>query len=100
MNAENPLPLVSESECNPVPVFNCHVIMGKPDESGRFTGRTANLSGITATGYSERDVLTSLTKQFKDLVAKHSAAQTSSPWVQPSEIPGPGEVERFIPVHL
>ena len=100
MNEDNSLPLVSESECNPVPVFNCHIILTKPDDSGRIHGRTANLGEITASGFSERDVLTSLMKQFKTIVQQHTQANTAIPWIQPAETPQENEVERFIPVHL
>jgi hypothetical protein len=100
MTNDNSLPLLSESDCNPVPVFNCHIILSKPDNDGRIQGRTANLGGIAAAGTSERDVLTSLMKQFKAIVQQHSRNNTPIPWVQPSELPGDNEVERFIPVHL
>ena len=100
MNDDNSLPLIAESDCSPVPVFNCHIILTKPDESGRIQGRSANLGGITASGSSERDVLTSLMKQFKAVVLQHTKSGTAVPWIQPAEVPQDDEVERFIPVHL
>lgn len=100
MNDPKPLPLISDAEINPVPVFNCQVILGKPDQSGRFHGRVANLAGISATGFSERDVLTSIMKQFKAAVKEYHESKTTIPFVEPPEVPGPDEAERFIPVHL
>lgn len=100
MNNQNPLPLIATSDCSPVPVFNCQVILSKPDETGKRTGRVANLAGMTAQGYSERDVLTSITKQFKAKMKEYAAAGQQAPFVDPPELPLAGEVERFIPVHL
>ena len=65
MTDQNPLPLIPDSELNPVPVFNCQVILSKPDDAGRVKGRVANLGGISAEGFSERDVLTAIMKKFK-----------------------------------
>lgn len=100
MNDPKPLPLISDAEINPVPVFDCQVILSKPDESGRFHGRVANLAGISAMGFSERDVLTSIMKQFKAAVKEHHESKTAIPFVEPPEVPSSEEVARFIPVHL
>lgn len=100
MNEKSPLPLISVADCNPIPVFNCMVILTQPDQHGRRHGRVANLAGITASGTSERDILTSIMKQFKAVVQKYSQDQQPIPFVDPPEKPKPGEVERFIPVHL
>jgi predicted RNase H-like HicB family nuclease len=100
MNDKSPLPLVSVADCNPVPVFNCQIILTQPDEHGRRHGRVANLAEISAAGNSERDVLTALMKQFKAVVQQLHQNQKPIPWIDPPEKPGPGEVERFIPVHL
>jgi hypothetical protein len=100
MNDSNSLPLISENDCSPVPVFNCLVILTTPDENGRRRGRVANLQGISAEGTSERDILASLMKSFKASVQKYSQSEQQIPWIDPPESPAPGEVERFIPVHL
>jgi len=100
MNNQNSLPLISTSDCSPVPVFNCQVILSKPDASGKRTGRVANLASMTAQGFSERDILTSITKQFKASMKKYADAGQQAPFVDPPESPQAGEVERFIPVHL
>jgi hypothetical protein len=100
MNNQKPLPLISTSDCSPVPVFNCQVILSKPDDAGKRTGRVANLAGITAEGHSERDVLSSIKKQFKAAMQEYAKAQQAAPFLDPPELPQPGEVERFLPVHL
>ena len=98
MSDSDSLPLVSESDCAPVPVFNCIIILDK--SGGRVAGRVANLSGISIDGNNERDVLTALTKKFKQTVMALSAEQNTIPWIDPPEKPQAHEVERFIPVHL
>jgi hypothetical protein len=100
MSDSNSLPLISVNDCSPVPVFNCLVILGKPDENGRRRGRVANLQGITAEGTSERDVMAALMKSFKACLQKYTEASEDIPWIDPPESPAAGEVERFIPVHL
>ena len=99
MTDSDSLPLISQADCQPVPVFSCHVILNR-DASGRLTGRVANLSGITAEGTSERDVLKAITKQFK--AAAQSCVENNQPlpFSEPAEQPQAGEFERFIPVHL
>ncbi|HIF00676.1 MAG: hypothetical protein ABGZ53_29565 [Fuerstiella sp.] len=94
----SPLPLISESDCNPVPVFSCHVILSKADD-GQLSGRVANLDGIVVKGSSERDVLRAIVKQFKAAVQKYSASNEEIPW-RDSPAPAADEFERFIPVHL
>ena len=100
MTDSNPLNLISEAELNPVPVFNCIVILEKPDDKGCRTGRVANLGGISSTGFSERDILTAIVKKFKASVQEYSANNQEIPWIEPPQKPSDGEVQRFIPVHL
>lgn len=100
MTDSNDLPVLTPQDLNPVPVFSCHVILGAPDQRGTIAGRTANLPDISAHGATERDVLTSLMKQFKDTVGGLHERGESIPFLDPPESPGEGEVERFIPVHL
>lgn len=100
MTDSDPLPLISADEMNPVPVFSCHVILGKPGSDGKSTGRVANLDGITATGSSEREILTAIMKQFRAVVTEYTRESRQIPFRQPPEQPAEGEVERFIPVHL
>ena len=55
---------------------------------------------ISAEGNTERDVLLQLTKRFKSIVQEFSQKQQSIPWIDPPEAPRPGEMQRFIPIHL
>ena len=94
----SPLPLISESDCNPVPVFSCHVILTHVGD-GQLSGRVANLDGIVVNGASERDVLKAIVREFKAVVQKYSETDTEVPWLD-AAAPELGELERFIPVHL
>jgi len=94
----SPLPLISESDCNPVPVFSCHVIL-TPAGDGQLSGRVANLDGIVVSGASERDVLKAIVREFKAVVQKYSETNREVPWLD-AAAPEVGEFERFIPVHL
>ena len=98
MSSSDPLPLISQSDCNPVPVFNCHVILRQLD--GKVYAKTANLAGIEAEGTSERDVLMAITRQFKDAVKSHHDSAGDIPWIEPPAKANAEEYERFIPVHL
>lgn len=100
MTDSNSLPLISEAELNPVPVFNCIVILEKPDADGQRMGRVANLGGITSKGSSERDILTAIVKKFKAAVQEYTAKNQAIPWIDPPQKPEAGEAQRFIPVHL
>lgn len=100
MNDPNPLNLIPEGELNPVPVFSCIVILGRPDDSGAREARVANLPGITAHGASERDLLTAIMKKFRAACQDYTSKGAEIPWREPPETPGEGESQRFIPVHL
>ena len=98
------LPQLSESSCgsglSSVPVFNCIAILSPISGSTKLAGRIANLEGISAEGNTEREVLLQLTKRFKSIVQEFSQKQQSIPWIDPPEAPRPGEMQRFIPIHL
>lgn len=96
----NPLHVASQSDCNPIPVFTCHVILSTDPTTGRVTGIVANLDNLAAEGTSERDVLLAVTGKFKALIKKHVADSKDIPWVDPPATAVSGESERFIPVHL
>lgn len=100
MADSEPLPQVSISDCNPVPVFNCHIAMKRDPSSGRITGRVANLHGLEASGTSERDILKSLARQFKDAVQKQMESETGSVDLIESPVIEDDEFERFLPIHL
>lgn len=102
--ASESLPQLTDSTCGSgltsVPVFNCVVILTPVPGGTRLIGRIANLAGISAEGNTERDVLIQLTKRFKATIQEYSLRQQPIPWVDPPENPGPGEMQRFIPIHL
>ena len=101
MTDSNPLWLISDAELNPVPVFNCIVILSKPDPDGRRKGRVANLPGeIQFSGFGEREILTAIVKKFKAAVQDYRARNQQIPWIDPPPTPVTGESQRFIPVHL
>jgi predicted RNase H-like HicB family nuclease len=100
MSENDSLPLISGSDCSPVPVFNCQIILHRNETAGQIVGRVANLGGITAKGSTERDVLMQITKVFRLQVQTLTQEKTPIPWIDPPEQPGPGEVERFVPIHL
>jgi len=100
MSEDDSLPLISGSDCSPVPVFNCQIILRHNEPGQQIVGRVANLPGITAKGFTERDVLMQITKIFKLQVQTLTQEKTPIPWIDPPEKPGPDEVERFVPIHL
>lgn len=82
-----------------VPVFDCHVILSVPDATGLIAARVANLPEITASARSERELLRSIVTQFKAAVIRYHQSG-AIPWQNPPLAAGPGESERWIPVHL
>jgi hypothetical protein len=64
------------------------------------TGRVANLTGIEASGSSERDVLIKVTREFKSRVFKMFEEGQEIPWVDPPQPPMENEQVRSVPVHL
>lgn len=101
MTDSNPLRLISDAELNPVPVFNCIIILSKPDSEGRRTGRVANLEGdLSVAGTGEREILTTIVKKFKAIVVDCTNQKQAIPWIEPPETPAQGESQRFVPVHL
>jgi hypothetical protein len=95
-NSDNNLPLTN----NPVPVFDCHVIVAPADEKGVVRVRSATLPDLTASGLTERDALLAIVKSFKEFVRPFSERAERIPFAELPEVPGPGESERWIPVHL
>ena len=83
-----------------VPVFNCIVILSRDATTARLKGRIANLADISADGNAERELLMALTKRFKAIVSDCVQNQRAIPWIDPPEQPAPGEMQRFIPIHL
>ena len=104
MSTSSPLPQASESSCGTggasVPVFNCIVILTRDAKTGRMSARIANLTGFTAEGNAERELLMLLTKRFKAFLQDCLQHNREIPWIDPAEAPLAGEQQRFIPVHL
>lgn len=104
MSSPKFLPQAKDSSCGTggasVPVFNCIVILNRDTTTDRLTARVANLTGITAEGNAERELLMLLTKRFKSYVQECLQSNRAIPWIDPPESPEPGEQQRFIPVHL
>lgn len=99
MATNDPLPQISIGDCSPVPVFNCHIAVKKDAISGGISGRVANFPGIEAAGTSERDILQSLARQFKQAVEKLHQANEPIPLIDDPLIL-PDESQRFLPIHL
>lgn len=84
-----------------VPVYDCHVLLRRPSQSGEtFVARCAAAPEITAEGATEREVLQSLVIRFKYFVQEHRSLGQPIPWHIPEQTPEPGEVERWVSVHL
>lgn len=83
-----------------VPVFDCHVILTPPGQSGEvFRARVANLSQISAAAATERDCLRQIVEQFKSFLKAALQSSDEIEW-EPAQTPATGETERWIPVHL
>jgi len=81
------------------PVFSCTIYVRQNDD-GTVSGRVANLAGLTASGASERDVLSRLSREFKTQVMGLHQDGKEIPWI---DSPTPAESDervRSIPVHL
>ncbi len=83
-----------------MPVYNCLVILVRDPQTGRASGRVANLAGISGEASSERDLLFLLTRRFREQLQLCVREGRAISWVDPAEVPGPGEQQRFIPIHL
>lgn len=92
------LPVVSPPD--PVPVYDCHVILSGPDAHGRLTGRVTTLPGLQAAAASERALLTELVRQFKQVLVDCRTAGRPVPWIAHPDAPRGDERQRWIPVHL
>lgn len=94
-----PPPLSLGPVSSNIPVFNCivHVLR---DSDGTVSARVANLPGIVCRASTERDVLSKIVKEFKQMVKELSEKGSAIPWIDPPSSKGPNEQTRFIPVHL
>ena len=104
-NSDNPNPLGITGDSKPaVPVFSCIVYVCKTAD-GTISGRVANLAGgdageIRASGYSERDVLLKVTREFKSRISAMHGENHKIPWIDPPQPPLENEQVRFVPMHL
>jgi hypothetical protein len=86
---------------DPVPVYDCHVLLTKPAAPGEpWRARCAAAPDVHAEGANERAVLQTLVTRFKFFLHEHRLKGEPIPWTQPELTPVAGEVERWIPVHL
>lgn len=83
-----------------VPVFDCRVLVRRPDERGMVRARCANLADLTVEGRTERDALMAITRAFKTEIARHHSAGEPIPFLDPPLSPEADESERWLPVHL
>ncbi len=83
----------------PVPVYDCHVILSSPDSEGLIHARVSILPEITACGRSERAILQQVVRDFKAALMRYREAGEPIPWATAVQ-PGPGETQRWVPVHL
>ena len=102
-DSPNPLEITGDSKPN-VPVFSCMVYV-QTNEDGTVSGRVANLVGadsgeIRASGNSERDVLSKVTREFKTRVSKILEEGQEIPWIDPQQPPLENEQVRSVPLHL
>jgi hypothetical protein len=65
-----------------------------------YRGVVSNLPDVAAHGPSERECLRQIVLEFKKLLQYHQAEGTPVPWLENRLEPQPGQLERWIPVHL
>ena len=97
-DSNDKLPVTGDAVPN-VPVFSC-VIYIRKNEDGNVSGRVANLAGFSASGASERSVLSKISKEFKAQVMSLHQEGKTIPWIEPPLPPAADESVRSIPVHL
>ena len=84
-----------------VPVFNCHVLLQRPKESGGdYRARCATAVDVVSAGSTEREALQSLVIRFKYFVQEHRSRGQAIPWTDPPLQPADDEVERWVSIHL
>jgi hypothetical protein len=81
-------------------VFNCVLHVAEADATGNVIARAANLSGIVGRGRTQREAIASAVAAFKAAVAEHHARGEAIPFLSAPAMPGPGETQLLIAVHL
>ncbi|QDU95655.1 hypothetical protein [Lignipirellula cremea] len=87
------------SEPIETPVFRCQLLVSR-NEQGQVTARCANLRDVAGQGESERMALQRAVAAFKAVAVQHEGKKDAMPWIDPPLAPEPGELERFLAVHL
>lgn len=87
--------IVSPAEA--VPVYNCVVYVRKVGSS--FEAKIANLSDVSLSGDSEREILQNAVTKFKSIIADCVANGDSVPIIDPPK-PAEDETVRYVAVHL
>lgn len=82
-----------------VPVYDCHVLISRSDDEKSLVGIVSNLPEVTATAATERDLLRTISAQFKKKIIEYNESSQEIPW-QETKKPGPGQQQRWLPVHL
>jgi hypothetical protein len=89
------------SDADSVPVYDCHILLSPPGPGeDSYRGVVSNLPDVAAHGPSERECLRQIVLEFKKLLQYHQAEGTPVPWLENRLEPQPGQLERWIPVHL
>jgi hypothetical protein len=83
-----------------IPVYSCRVYVAPKNEQGIVVARAAALADVVGRGESEREALQQVVALFKAKVSQCHHQQQEIPWIDPAPPPEPGEVERFLAVHL
>lgn len=83
-----------------VPVYNCVALVAPRGADGLVHARAANVSDLRTSGASEREALQHLVGAFKIIITQSLAEGREVPLLVESHPAQPGEVQRFIAVHL
>lgn len=80
-----------------VPVFNCVVYLRRADN--QVHARVANLAGLECAARDERTAISTLVREFKEVVSQRHREGTLQ-LIDPPPEASEGEEIRLIPVHL
>ena len=73
-------------DLEPVPVFDCQVILKRDTETNQITAVVANFAGIQVTGSSEPDVLRKIAEAYKNELRPYVEGKKEIPWIKPREM--------------
>jgi hypothetical protein len=83
-----------------IPVYNCRVYVAPKNEQGVVVARAAALADVVGRGESERAALQQVVALFKAKIVAFREQQEEIPWIEPALPAEPGELERWLAVHL